>query len=69
MPHDDERATYTVSEAGRRLGIGRNSAYEAARRKEIPTIKVGRRILVPRTQLDRLLHGQSMNDLPWEGSP
>jgi hypothetical protein len=30
---EQEKATMTVAEAGRRLGIGRNSAYEAARRQ------------------------------------
>ena len=45
----------TVEEAGRELGISRNGAYEATRRGEIPTIKIGRRILVPRAALDRML--------------
>jgi excisionase family DNA binding protein len=47
--------TYSIKEAARRLGIGRNSAYEAARRGDIPSIKIGRRLLVPRAALDRLL--------------
>jgi excisionase family DNA binding protein len=50
-----ERRTYTIEEAGRLLGIGRNQAYEAARRGDIPTIKIGKRLLVPRAALDRLL--------------
>lgn len=53
-----ERKTVTVEEAGKQLGIGRNAAYEAARRKEIPTIRIGRRVLVPRAALDRLLMQQ-----------
>jgi excisionase family DNA binding protein len=51
----EERLTYTVTEAARLLGISRNSAYEAARRGEIPTIRLGRRILVPVSRLDDLL--------------
>ena len=50
-----ERLTYTVDEAAQLLGISRNSAYEAARCGEIPTIRVGRRILVPRNRLRELL--------------
>ncbi len=50
-----ERLTYTVDEAAQLLGISRNSAYEAARCGEIPTIRVGRRILVPRIRLEELL--------------
>ena len=29
------------------LGIGRAASYEAARRGDIPTLKIGRRIVVP----------------------
>jgi excisionase family DNA binding protein len=52
-----ERKVYTVPEAGRLLGIGRNSAYQAANAKEIPTIRIGGRVLVPKAALDRLLAG------------
>jgi excisionase family DNA binding protein len=48
-------ATLTVPEAGRLLGIGRNAAYEAARRGEIPTIKIGKLLLVPLVALQRKL--------------
>ena len=37
------------------LGISRYSGYEAAKRGEIPTIRIGKRILVPRVALYRLL--------------
>jgi excisionase family DNA binding protein len=48
-------AVLTMDEAAVLLRIGRNSAYEAARRGEIPTIRLGRRLLVPRVALERLL--------------
>jgi excisionase family DNA binding protein len=41
--------------AGQALGIGRNTAYEAARRGEIPTVRCGRRLRVPTAALRRLL--------------
>src|SRR5262249_6565995 len=47
----------TLDEVAAVLGISRNSAYEAAKRKEIPAIRIGRRWLVPRDALDRLLAG------------
>lgn len=50
-----KRLTYTVEEAGRLLGVGRNQAYDAAKRGEVPTIRVGKRLLVPKAALDRLL--------------
>lgn len=54
-----ERLTLTVEEAASALGIGRASAYEAVHRGEIPCIRIGRRILVPRVALDRLLSAVS----------
>ena len=57
---DVARETCDVEEAGRRLGIGRSAAYEAARRNEIPTIRIGRRLLVPVVALDRLLSGEKV---------
>lgn len=59
---DVQRKTYTVDQAAELLGIGRNTAYEAVRRGEIPTIKIGRRLLVPRTALERMLAGEGAND-------
>jgi excisionase family DNA binding protein len=52
-----ERRTVTITEAAKTLGVSRNKAYEAARRGEIPTIKIGKRILVPLAALERLLQG------------
>jgi excisionase family DNA binding protein len=41
------RATITVEEAAELLGIGRTAAYEAARRGQLPTRRLGRRLFVP----------------------
>ena len=49
--------TLTVEQAARALGISRTLAYEAVARDEIPHLKVGRRLLIPRAALDRLLLG------------
>jgi excisionase family DNA binding protein len=50
-----EKITYNVPEAGEILGIGRSAAYEGARTGAIPTIRIGNRILVPKTALERML--------------
>ena len=55
MRQNDERLTYNVEEAGRLLGISRASAFEAARRGDLPTIRVGKRLLVPKRALERML--------------
>jgi excisionase family DNA binding protein len=47
--------TYTVEEAARLLGVSRGVGYEAARRGELPTIRLGRRLLVPKVALERML--------------
>lgn len=41
------RTTITVEEAASLLGIGRSAAYDAARRGQLPTRRLGRRLLVP----------------------
>lgn len=55
MSDDTERLTMTVEKAARRLGIGRDAAYRAVRSGELPSIRMGRKILVPRVALARLL--------------
>lgn len=47
--------TTTIAEAAKRLGIGRNQGYEAAKRGDIPVIQIGKRYLVPTRALDRML--------------
>lgn len=50
-----ERETLTMGEVARRLGIGMNSAYRLARAGVIPVLRVGRRLLVPRRALEKVL--------------
>jgi excisionase family DNA binding protein len=57
MEEADSPVTLTIPQAAKRLGVSRNSAYQAARRGEIPTIKIGKRILVPVAALERKLEG------------
>ena len=44
--------------------LGRNGIYSAAKRAEIPHIVVGRRLLIPREGLRRLLEGEPTADRP-----
>ena len=47
-----ERLTYSVPEAARKLGDRNQPCYAAAKSGQIPTIKIGDRVLVPRIALD-----------------
>lgn len=50
-----ERLTMSVEEVAKALGISRTFAYEAVHRGDIPHIKIGKRMLVPRAALARVL--------------
>ncbi len=54
------KLTMTVPQAAKRLGIGRNAAYQAVRRGEIPAIRIGNRLLVPKRAFDDLLSGKAV---------
>jgi len=41
------QATLTIEETAALLGLGRTAAYEAARRGDFPTRRLGRRLIVP----------------------
>lgn len=45
----------TVEEAAVMLRIGRSAAYEAVRRGQIPALRLGRKLRVPRRAVVRIL--------------
>jgi hypothetical protein len=48
--------TISVPEAGKRyFGLSRNGAYDAAKRGQIPTIRIGRLLRVPIRALEAML--------------
>ena len=55
LPDPARKPTLTVPEAGRILGLSRDAAYQAAARKQIPTLRIGRRLLVPTARLLAML--------------
>ena len=63
--------TTTVPLAGKLLGLSRNKAYEAAAKGEIPTLRFGKRLVVPTMPLKRMLglesdvlEGQPVDEQP-----
>jgi excisionase family DNA binding protein len=56
MPKSNKTAlVMTVPEAGALLGLTRNASYEAAKRGDFPTIKIGKLIKVPKAAFHRIL--------------
>jgi excisionase family DNA binding protein len=55
LPDPEKEPTISVERAGRVMGIARGSAYQAVKNGEIPSIRVGRRLLVPTARLLELL--------------
>ena len=54
-----ERRVYTIEEAGKILGLSRITAYARASDGSLPTIRFGRRLLVPKAVIDRMLSGEA----------
>lgn len=52
---NSERLTLTVKEVQKLLGLSRGLVYQAIETGEIPSVRVGRRILIPKASLNRLL--------------
>ena len=53
---DREELTLSVPEAASRyFGLGKNAAYAAAARGDLPTIRIGRLLRVPVRALERML--------------
>lgn len=53
-----ERQVLSVPEAGEYLGLGKVAAYRAAKRGDMPVIRINGRLRVPKPALARLLNGQ-----------
>ena len=66
MESNIKRETLTVEEAGRILGIGRNKAYESVQRGDIPSLRFGKKIVVPREAIDRLLKSPNAEAKAWQ---
>jgi len=54
-PDDSEKLVLSVAEVRKKLGLSKGSIYEAVRNGQIPSIRFGRRILIPVASLHRLL--------------
>ena len=51
----DEKKVLTIEEVSAELGIGRSTAYQLAKERKIPAIRLGRRYVVPKAAFERFL--------------
>ena len=56
-PALNELSPLTAKEVAAILDCNVKSVYDAIRRKEIPSIRLGRMLLIPRPAFERLLRG------------
>ena len=54
----NNRLVLTVEEARLLLGLSRGLMYQAIHAGQIPCVRFGRRILIPRARLEKLLNGE-----------
>lgn len=52
---ENGKLTMSVEECAKKLGIGRNLCYDRVKTGEIPALKIGKRLLIPRAALEKLL--------------
>ena len=50
-----DKLVYSVEEVVEKLGLSRPSAYLAVKRGQIPCIRIGRRLLIPISALEKML--------------
>jgi len=58
-----ERQTLSVDEFAKTVGVGRNLAYLAVQRGEVRAVKIGKRIVIPKKEVTRLLDGGAREQL------
>ena len=64
IPRAEDQPTMTIwPETGHAIGLSRSASYDAAKSGDIPTIRIGKRILVPTAALRRLLKLDEQMDI------
>ena len=66
METGDEKLALSVTAVARLLGISRNRMYDLIAENEIPHIRLGHRIIVPRAALDEWLATASKGTAPYQ---
>lgn len=59
VPRDDAPLLLRAEEAARLLGLGRSKVFEMMASGELPAVKIGRAVRLPRAALERWVAAQS----------
>lgn len=59
-----ERLTYSIEETAKLLGISKNSCYLAVKTGQVPSLKIGSRILIPKAALEKMLAAANTDERP-----
>ena len=59
----EKRLCITVPEVAEMLGISRNFAYELVKQGQLPVIRFGKRLLIPRIALEKMLEKGGPNEM------
>jgi excisionase family DNA binding protein len=66
MISDIARQTIDIPEMAKLLGVSRNFGYEMAKTGTVRTIRLGRRIVVPVSEIARLLKGAGTENVDYQ---
>jgi excisionase family DNA binding protein len=64
-----DRLTYSVAEAARVLGISRSYCYELVQGGQLPSLRLGRRRLIPRAALERFVEAPAASQPATHAAP
>lgn len=56
----DKRITLDVADAAELLGLGRNTTYDLVRSGRLRSVRVGRRLVIPRSEIDAFLEREAL---------
>jgi excisionase family DNA binding protein len=62
-----EKLTYNVPEVAQLLGISKKSAYDYVRRGIIPSLRLGRRVVIPKKEFEEWLENSKPTNVISEG--
>jgi len=58
----NEALTVSVNQASKLLGLSRNATFAAVNRGDIYSIKIGRRLLIPKARLLAMIQGDQNSE-------